>query len=138
MKRKKKHAWVALLLMLGACQDAELKRHLLREWRYDLEAIRQEMQQREVGFAEQSYMESIMSSLQYARLHFQQGGALEFRLDSLVQAGTWKLRKQGREISIRLAEEAQVYKLTIAGSDTLTLEPVGGPGLPFPRVLTKP
>lgn len=126
-----------LSLILGSCRGREVKKMMIDSWRYDLPAIRSEMDVRGAGVAELSYMESIMSGLQFAGLQFQAQGKMEFELDSLKQPGQWRVRKNGRELNIRLTDTPQQYALELRGKDTLVLDPLNGEGLPFPRMLVR-
>lgn len=136
--RGKSWSYVFLLaLMLWSCRGREVKKILKDNWRYDLPAIRMEMNQRGVGFAELSYMESIMSGLQFASIAFLDRGQMAFELDSLQQHGQWKIRKNGKELYIRLTDKPQQYSLEFRGRDTLILDPLNGEGLPFPRLLVR-
>lgn len=137
MTRKSLALACVLGLAVSGCFQQEIKRSLTGQWQYDLPATRVEMERREADFAERNYMESIMAGLQFAQIDFQPKGNLEFQLDSLSQNGRWRLRRNGKEISIRLTEQEQVFQLDFISTDTLLLDPVGGEGLPFPRLLVK-
>lgn len=126
-----------LSLALLGCQGMEVRNTLKDYWKYDLPAIRVEMNQRGAGFAELSYMESIMSGLQFAGLEFLDRGQMAFELDSLRQPGQWRVRKNGRELYIRLTDTPQQFALELRGKDTLLLDPLNGEGLPFPRMLVR-
>ncbi len=136
--RGKSWSYIFLLaLALWSCRGREVKKILIDNWRYDLPAIRMEMNQRGAGFAELSYMESIMSGLQFAGIAFLDRGQMAFELDSLQQQGHWKIRKNGKELYIRLTDTPQQYSLGFRGKDTLILDPLNGEGLPFPRLLVR-
>jgi hypothetical protein len=137
MTRKTLSYLFVLSLTLWSCRGREVKKTLTDCWRYDLPAIRTEMNQRGAGFAELSYMESIMSGLQFAGLEFLERGQMAFELDSLRQPGKWRVKKNGRELYIRLTDTPQQFALELRGRDTLLLDPLNGEGLPFPRMLVR-
>lgn len=130
---------LALLMSFSfpGCQQLEVKQYLTGDWQYDLAAIRIEMDLRGSGFAERNYMESIMAGLQFATLGFLEKGRVQFELDSLRQTGDWKLKKNGKQLMIRLTEKPQQYAIERRGRDTLLLDPLNGEGLAFPRMLIR-
>lgn len=126
-----------LLALLTGCQPAKVKRQLAHQWRYDLPATRSVMDARGAELAEKSYMESIMSGLQYAVLDFRENGALGFSFENFRQEGRWRLRKRGKVLIFQIGGKEQVYTINTPFADTLLLDPVEPEGLPFPRVLIK-
>ena len=133
-----KRIWLIFLLgWCSGCAGRQEKAHLCQEWKYDLAATRQEMAIREAGFAETSYMESIMAGLQFARIRFFENGQLEFHLDSLRQEGKWRFRRAGKELTLRITDKEQTHQIVRIGPDTLVLQPLAEEGLTFPRVLVR-
>ncbi len=128
---------IFLLCWFSGCAGRQEKIYLCQGWKYDLAATRGEMASREAGFAEMSYMESIMAGLQFARIRFFENGDLEFHLDSLRQEGKWRFRKGGNELTLRITDKDQIHQIVRLGPDTLVLQPLAEEGLPFPRVLVR-
>ncbi len=125
-----------LLLMLGlsAC-ETEKQRHIVGTWRYDLDATRLEMQRREAGPGEINYMESMFFNLKNAELVIKPGRQLEFRMDSIVETGSWKFANKQQELLLNLTGEDQRSAIEYLSPDTLILLPIQTHGINFPRVL---
>lgn len=120
-----------------SCGPSQAKKDLCRSWKYDLSAMRRYLSTNEADFATLSYMESLMGGLQGAQLKFLENGSLEFQIDELKQSGRWRLRKKGSELMLRITDKEQLHKVLQINTDTLIIEPIGGEGPSFPRILVQ-
>ncbi len=131
------YLFLLAVCLFVSCSPSQAKMDLCRSWKYDLSAMRRHLSTNEADFATLSYMESIMGGLQGARLEFLKNGILEFRIDELKQSGRWRLRKKGSELLMRITDKEQVHKVLQINADTLIIEPIGGEGPSFPRILVQ-
>lgn len=126
---------VPVFLLLMSCRQMQMRKELNGVWNYDLEATRREMLSREASPSEINYMESIMTTLTQAQLHFQKGGDLIFALDGMEQEGSWRLQASGGELVLNLTGADQISTIEYLSSDTLILAPKQVTNGSFPRVL---
>jgi len=122
-------------LLLSACQENQIRQQIVGPWSYDLEATRMEMANREASPSEINYMESILNTLNQARVVFNRDGSMELAMDGLEESGTWSLQNKGNELIINLTGSDQVNTIEYLSADTLILYPERPDANSFPRVL---
>lgn len=118
-----------------ACENAQVRKKLVGSWSYDLEATRLEMMRQEATPSQINYMESILTTLDAAKLLFESDGSMLLLLDDIEQSGTWILQKKGKELVMNLTGSDQVSTIKYISSDTLVLDPQRVDQISFPRVL---
>ena len=118
-----------------ACENAQVRKKMVGSWSYDLEATRLEMMRQEATPSQINYMESILTTLDAAKLLFESDGSMLLLLDDIEQSGTWILQKKGKELVMNLTGSDQVSTIKYISSDTLVLDPQRVDQISFPRVL---
>lgn len=124
-----------LTILVSACQEKKIRQQIVGPWAYDLEATRLEMSNREASPSEINYMESILNTLNQARVVFNRDGSMTLAMDGLEETGTWSLQSKGNELIINLTGSDQVNTIEYLSTDTLILYPQRPDADSFPRVL---
>lgn len=126
---------LALCFLLAACQQNAVRQQIVGEWRYDIDSMRRELVLTQNDRAQRSYMESMMHALQMARVSFKSDGSAVFNLDGTEKTGDWALRRNGRQLVMRLSDQPQVSQIEYISADTLVLYPASKREPQFKRIL---
>jgi hypothetical protein len=126
---------LASCFLLAACQQNAVRQQIVGEWRYDIDSMRRELVLTQNDRAQRSYMESMIYGLQMAKVSFKPDGSAVFNLDGTEKTGDWALRRNGRQLVMRLSDQPQVSQIEYISADTLVLYPASKREPQFKRIL---
>jgi len=134
----KKLVLFSLLAILSmGCQQSEIAQHLVGKWRYDVDSMRRENIATPENPDGNNYFESVLVGLESAELDFRSNGTLQFSLDSSIQEGSWRLRRNGSQLVFNLSDRPQISEIIRYSGDTIVLAPVDKRSPQFNRILVQ-
>lgn len=107
-----------------SCVKTEVKNNLCQSWQYNLSATRVELENRKASVKTQKLMETWMLEKQFTELEFSKDGTFQMKWKDLLNTGTWRFKKQGREIQIVIDEQKQWLTIDLITQDSLIITPI--------------
>lgn len=107
-----------------SCVKTEVKNNLCQSWQYNLSATRVELENRKASVKTQKLMETWMLEKQFTELEFSKDGTFQMKWKDLLTTGTWRFKKQGREIQIVIDEQKQWLTIDLITQDSLIITPI--------------
>lgn len=115
------------LLVYGlffSCVKTEVKNNLCQSWQYNLSATRVELENRKASVKTQELMETWMLEKQFTELKFSKDGTFQMKWKDMLTRGTWRFKKQGKEIQIVIDEQKQLLTIDLITQDSLIMTPI--------------
>lgn len=107
-----------------SCVKTEVKNNLCQSWQYNLSATRVELENRKASVRTQKLMETWMLEKQFTELEFSKDGTFQMKWKDMLTKGTWRFKKQGKEIQIVIDEQKQLLTIDLITQDSLIMTPI--------------
>lgn len=129
---------LALLpLFFFGCSRASVddaRQLLVGQWKYDTEAILNDVGQRELSEQERIVVQGVMAVYKDAVFSFNPDSTLVIMSGGITQYGSWAVGNNGKSLTLNLSGQDQVNTISELGSGRIILAPNPERGIPYSRI----